>query len=155
MRRHYYICLFILAAFSILPLVSGRQAGQALAESKVGRPPLFFNITSGEKDVHAVSMALELATAARKEGREVIAFLNVGAPYFASKNLSEDVKFADFPPVKTLLRELIASGAKVFVCAHCTHALGLTTESLASGVTAAKPGEILAQMKPETIALSY
>jgi predicted peroxiredoxin len=102
-----------------------------------------------------VSMALGLAGAAAKEGREVVVFLNVEAPQFAVKDLGDSVKAADFPPVKNLLADVMASGGKVYVCGHCAQVCNVDKASFVAGVVLASHADILAQMKPGMVGLSY
>ena len=46
-------------------------------------------------------------------------FLNVDAPVFAAKDLGDNMKYADFPPVKKMLADFVAMGGRVLVCGHC------------------------------------
>jgi predicted peroxiredoxin len=119
------------------------------------KPALLINITSGKENLHAVSMALKLAQSALADGREVVVFLNVGATVFASTALGEDVRFADFPPVLQLMREIIAAGGKVIVCAHCASVSGVSEASLLPGTAVSHHGEILQALKPDMVGFSY
>ena len=83
------------------------------------KQPILVNITRGKNELHAVSMALGLAQSALKDGRSAAVFLNVEAPIFAAKNLGDDVKYADFPPIKKMLADFVAAGGRVLVCGHC------------------------------------
>ena len=145
--------IFCFAAW--LGFLAGREGNRALAADTTVRPALFFNITSGQENIHAVSMALSLANSARKNGHEVTVFLNTAAPFYAAANLSSEVKFADFPPVKSMLSDLVSAGAKVYVCEHCAHVVGIDPQATISGIAAAKQAEILERLKPGTIALSF
>jgi predicted peroxiredoxin len=119
------------------------------------KPALLINITSGMENLHAVSMALGLAKTAASEGLEVVVFLNVSATVFASTSLASDVKFGDFAPIAQLMRELLASGAKVIVCGHCASVSGVNESSLLPGVQVSKHAEILQSLKPNMVGFSY
>lgn len=159
MSRRFWFALVTLSALLITVTLSSLATRSLLAATTqpqaVSKAPLLFNITSGKNGLHAVSMALGLAGNAAKQGHDVIVFLNVEAPPLASKDLADDVKIADFPPVKTLLAQVIANGGRVFVCEHCAHVCNVDTKSLVTGATVAGHGEILGQLKPGTVSFSY
>ena len=78
-------------------------------------------------------MALGLAQSAIKDGREAAVFLNVDAPIFAAKDLGDDIKFADFPPIKKMLADFVAQGGRVLVCGHCAHIVKLEQGNIIDG----------------------
>ena len=90
------------------------------------KQPILVNITRGKNELHAVSMALGLAQSALKDGRSAAVLLNVEAPVFAAKHLGDDVKCADFPPIKKMLADFVAAGGRVLVCGHCAHVVKLS-----------------------------
>jgi len=159
MLHRWYFGLIAVTVLIAAMLMSGLATPKAVAapddKPAVAKAPLVFNITSGKNGIHAVSMALGLASTAAKQGHEVVVFLNVEAPQFASKGLSEEVKVADFPPVRKLLADVIANGGKVFVCEHCAHVCNVDKKSLADGVTVASHADILGQLKPGMVCFSY
>ena len=76
-----------------------------VAASASAKPPVLVSITRGKNELHAVSMAIGLAQSAIKDGRSAVVFLSVEAPIFAAKNLGDDVKHSDFPPIKKMLAD--------------------------------------------------
>ncbi len=102
----------------------GKSAAAAASESAPaaasGKAPILVNITRGKNDIHAVSMAIGLAQSALKDGRKAAVFLNVAAPVFAAKDLGEELKCAEFPPIKRMLADFIDQGGRVLICEHCT-----------------------------------
>jgi copper chaperone CopZ/predicted peroxiredoxin len=104
------------------------------------------NITRGENDLHAVSMAVALAQRTLDDGRRCAVFLNVAAPVFAAKDLSEEVKYADFPPVKEMLAQFVADGGQLYVCEHCAHVCRLEKDDLIEGVTLSRQTELFAEI---------
>ncbi|MCE5267039.1 MAG: cation transporter [Planctomycetaceae bacterium] len=137
----------------------GRGASAAQAVSAVtepsGKQPILVSITRGKNDLHAVSMAIGLAQSAIKDGRSATVFLSVEAPIFASKNLGEDVKFADFPPVKKMLADFIAAGGRVLVCGHCAHIDKLEPNDMIDGAKQVAHGELFTALTPGTVVFSY
>ncbi len=99
-------------------LASEEQSESATANTS-SKQPILVNITRGKNELHAVSMALGLAQTAIKDGRPTVVFLNVEAPIFAAKDLGDDIKYADFPPVKKMFADFVAMGGRVLVCGHC------------------------------------
>jgi predicted peroxiredoxin len=100
-------------------------------------------------------MGLGLAQSALKDGRKAVVFLNVDAPVFAAKALGDDVKFADFPPVRKMLADFIAAGGQVLVCQHCAHVVKLNPEDLIGGVSMSEHGSVLATLTPGMVVFSY
>lgn len=122
---------------------------------KQARAGLFINVTRGKEDVHAVSMALAFACSALREGRRVVLFFNVAAPIFASSKLRHDVRVADFPPVRQMLREVIDRGARVLVCGHCAKLAHVDRSRLLPGVTLASHEDVLSAIEPGMVGISY
>lgn len=145
----------LLVACTVCSAAGCRRGATAQTSSAAPRPPLLVNITRGRDDLHAVSMGLGLARSAVQRGQPVTVFLNVAAPQFAVANLGEDVRFADFPPVAVLVREILSAGGRVTVCGHCAAIGHIGQASFAKGVTVSEHGDLLAALTPGTISLSY
>jgi copper chaperone CopZ/predicted peroxiredoxin len=135
-----------------LALAEQNPPSTAITSSK---QPILVNITRGKNELHAVSMALALAQSAIKDGRTAIVFLNVEAPVFAANDLGDDLKFADFPPVKKMLADFIVMGGRVLVCGHCAHVVKLEQRDMIDGARVLSHGELFAAMPPGTVIFSY
>ena len=135
-------------------LASAAQNTPATAATS-SKQPILVNITRGKNELHAVSMALGLAQSAIKDGRPAVVFLNVEAPVFAAKDLGDDVKYADFPPVKKMLADFVAMGGRVLVCGHCAHVVKLEQRDMIDGAKVLAHGELFAAMPPGTVVFSY
>ncbi|CAN94726.1 hypothetical protein sce4563 [Sorangium cellulosum So ce56] len=116
---------------------------------------LLFNVTSGQEDVHAATMALMAASNSLDAGWSTILYFNVHAAALASRNLSDSVALAGERPVKELLAAAIAKGAKVFVCPHCMQVAGVKAEELVEGAKPAALQAVLDQLHGDVISLSY
>jgi copper chaperone CopZ/predicted peroxiredoxin len=141
---------------------AGYKGHFASAEPKTSATPassdkqtVLVNITRGKNDLHAVSMAIGLAQSALKDGRKAMIFLNVEAPTFATKNLGDDVQFADFPPIKKMLVDFIASGGQLQICGHCAHVVKLERENTLEGAKILAHNELFATLPPNTVVFSY
>jgi copper chaperone CopZ/predicted peroxiredoxin len=120
-----------------------------------GKQPLLINITRGKNELHAVSMAIGLAQSAIKDGRTASVFLNVEAPVFARKDLGDEVKFADFPPINKMLADFIAAGGRVLVCGHCAHIVKLEQRDMINDAKVLAHNELFSTMPPGTVVFSY
>jgi copper chaperone CopZ/predicted peroxiredoxin len=125
------------------------------ANAASGKQPILVNITRGRNELHAVSMALGLAQSAIKDGRPAFVFLNVEAAAFAAKDLGDDIKFADFPPIKKMIADFVAMGGRVLVCGHCAHVVKMEQRDMIGGAKVLAQGELFAAMPPDIVVFSY
>jgi predicted peroxiredoxin/copper chaperone CopZ len=135
-------------------LVSAGQDISACAAA-FGKQPILVNITRGKNELHAVSMALGLAQSAIKDGRPASIFLNVEAPVFAAKDLDNQLQYSDFPPIKKLLADFLATGGRMMVCRHCASVANLKQEDMIDGVKVLDHQELFSSMTPGTVVFSY
>lgn len=141
------VALVVLAGAAVLH--SGPAAGQ---ESK---PGLVLNVTSGREDLHAVTMALQLAGHGLNDGRAVTLFLNVRAPDLARADLPESLAFGGNPPVRKMLADLLGRGATVLVCPACAEAMGVKASDLLAGVEMATREALFAKLDANTVVFTY
>ncbi len=154
-QRWYYALIIVAVVAGAIGFSAMRSAVAAPEDKSAGAVPLLFNITSGKANLHAASMGLGLASKAAQRGHPVVVFLNVEGPQLAAKDLGDEVKVADFPPVKKLLDDLIAAGGKVIVCEHCAHLAHLDKASIIDGATIGNPDAMLSQLKTGMVSFSY
>jgi len=159
-RNAAFLVAIVLAAGLLARAAKGaedtkRTSAPATVAKAAGATPVFVNVTRGKEDLHAASMGLGLALSAAKAGRRTVVFLNVQAAAFASADLPADLAFEDFPPIRKLVSDLVANGAKVYVCAHCAKVCKVDTGKLAPGVLVAAHGEILDAFPPHAESFSY
>ncbi|WP_437283378.1 DsrE family protein [Sorangium sp. So ce375] len=126
----------------------------ATAEDVLQRT-LLFNVTSGQEDVHAATMALMAASNSLDAGWSTILYFDVHAPVLASRNLSNNDALASERPAKELLAAAMSKGAKVFVCPHCMQVAGVEAEVLVEGANPAALQAVLDQLRGDVIFLSY
>ena len=107
------------------------------------------------EDLHAVTMALQLAGHALDDGRRVTLFMNVRAPKLARKDLPETVKFQDNPPTVEMIADLLARGADLVVCPHCMKAQNITAEQLHAKAQVANRELLFGRLGANTTVFSY
>lgn len=159
MRRFVIICLLLAT-----PVFTGcahgggsaaDPASSAAAAPASGKPALLINVTRGAGALHEVSMAFDLARSALERGHDVVMFLNVAAPVFATAGLGEDVRYADFPPVTQMVRDVLAKGGTVIVCGHCARVQNIATTDFLPGVVVSQHAELLDRLAAGMVGLSY
>lgn len=123
--------------------------------TKVGHSGLLINLTKGTDDLHAATMALQLANHGLDAKREVTIFLNVRAPELATRTLGDEAKFGDNPPLREMLEALIERGATVIVCPSCMAAMAIEPDQFANGITTASRESLFGALKPNTAVFSY
>jgi predicted peroxiredoxin len=134
---------------------SANGAPSNAAESKADPYGVVLNITSGRDDLHAVSMAVALATHSLEHGHKTVIFLNVHAPQLAVEDLGDDVKYADFPPVREMLSTFMEKGGTLYACEHCTAVCGVDKQELLDGITIVKHGQLLDDLNGNSLVFSY
>lgn len=112
-------------------------------------------MTRGKEDLHAVSMAIGLGQNSLKAGKRAILFFNVHAPVFVAADLSPDVQFADFLPVKEMLTQFLKAGGEVYVCAHCAQITKVDTSRLVRGAVLVHHGELFEKLPAQAMCFSY
>ncbi len=146
---------FIAAAGAVLVILAGIALLRPDATTAAEKGALLINLTAGGEDLHKATMALQLANHAIDDGREVVLFLNVRAPVFASQDCPRGLSFGPNPPVSEMLAKLIGRGAKVHVCPHCMEAVGLTAGDLVDGAIVTNREKLFANLRAGTYTFSY
>ncbi len=141
------VCALCLFAGGGLQVVRGDEPGD--------KPAIVLNVTSGREDVHAVTMALQLAGHGLDDGRPVVVFLNVRAVDFARRDLSEAIAFDGNPPVKKMISALMGRGARVLVCPHCAKALGVGEDDIIDGAQMATRESLFGSLGAGAAVFSY
>ncbi len=142
---------------SVIVLI-GVMAGalrSAEGEKRNDKPTIVLNVTSGREDLHAVTMAFQLAGHALDDGRVAVLFLNVRAPDLARRDLPESLVFHGNPPVRRMLEELIKQGAIVLVCPSCAKVMGVTKDDLIEGAQFATKESLFGTLGLNTAVFTY
>ena len=96
------------------------------------RHALILNLTSGEENLHAAWMGLQLAEFATLD-HDVTVFFNVRAPYLATVHAPEGLAFGD-KSIREKITALQSAGARLVVCPACAGAMGYTEDDLLPGI---------------------
>ena len=154
MRNHSMQTIGIVAGLAIVVAIGvwWPTAGAAAAKDS---PDFVLNVTSGQEDLHAVTMALQLAGHALHAERDVTVFLNVRAPALAHKNLSDKVAFHGNPPIQKMLTNVMSRGARIIVCPACATVMGVAEGDLLPGVQLASRELLFGQLGPDAVVFSY
>ena len=144
MRRH-------LACFLVAFAMFGLAAAPARAQEA---PTLLINLTSD--DVWTQQMAFQFGRNFMDlTGGQLVVFLNVRAVNVANRNVPQHTTALTGKTPQALAAELMADGARVFLCQGCTEQAGLSIDDRIDGVLPSGPElhEILAA--PGTKVMSY
>ncbi|MDR3405085.1 MAG: DsrE family protein [Chthoniobacter sp.] len=154
-HRRNIIALIALALAGVLPLLPRSASAQTPATEKAEKPTVVVNITRGEDDLHAVSMAIGLASNAIKAGRRSVIFLSVRAPVLAAADLPATVKFGDFPPIREMLASFVADGGELYVCGHCAAVWKVAESNLIKGAIVVQHGDLFKKLPAAALTFSY
>jgi predicted peroxiredoxin len=146
-----------IGTIGVAALVLGLAIGSLLvgAGARADRPSVIINLTSGTEDLHAVTMALQLAGHALTDGRETVIFCNVRAPELTGNGLADSAVFNDNPPIREMMRDLMDRGATVLACPHCMKAMGIEASELRDGIQVASRETLFGSMREGTVVFSY
>lgn len=128
----------------------------ASCEKSVSNKPLmFFNLTSNVNvDPHSATMAFQLANHALNDGREVVIFFNVKGVVIPLKALDEKLAFKA-KPLKELLANLVAKGARIHVCPHCMKALGVERKDLIESAMVTSKDKLFSELSSNSLVFTY
>ncbi len=118
----------------IVAVAAGFAVVTAAPDKAKAKSPLVINMTAGKEDLHSFWMGLQLASHALSDGREATVYMNVNAPFLASKKAPEDLKCGDLPTPRAQIATLIEKGAKIIVCPGCMKVAGLKKDDLLPGL---------------------
>jgi len=156
-KRWGWMAGIALAAASLgsVGCVQPKEESVRAVEKPSAQPSVLINLTHGKNDLHAVTMALSIATQAQEAGRPTTLFLSVYAPEIATKGVAEDMALQGEEPVKKMLADFIAKGGKVRVCAHCMQVADIKIEDLVSGAQSVNGKQLLDEAGNNVLSLSY
>lgn len=154
-QRRTILAVLVLAFAGASVLTPSPALAQTQSSGASAKPTVVVNITQGKDHLHAVSMAIGLASDAITAGRRSVIFLNVDAPVFATADLPANVKFADFPPVKEMIASFVAAGGELYVCGHCASVLKIAESSLIKGAVVMKHGDLYKKLPATALSFSY
>jgi len=147
--------IVLIATAVVLAGWIGGLLESASAQNSAEKSKIVLNVTSGREDLHAVTMALQLAGHALDDGRGAVLFLNVRAPDMARRDLPESLVAHGNPPIRQMLADLTKRGALVLVCPSCAKVMGVTKADLIEGAEFATKDSLFGSLGPNTAVFTY
>lgn len=114
---------------------------------------LFIHISSGYDNPHKVLMALKMGKMMSMH-KAVAIYLDIEAVKLVLKD-SKEMKFADFPTLKELLKELTDAKVLIMACPTCLKIAGKTEADLIPGVILADKDKFFDFTKGRILSLDY
>ena len=93
-------------------------------------------------NLHAATMALELASGLQKKGAKVTLLLDLEGVRLADSRTPADLGFGHGETLEARFKHFTEAGGSVVVCPHCAAIAGITPSGLRPGAAIAKEGEV-------------
>jgi len=128
---------------------------EAVGEKTIEAPAeLIINLISDPvEDPHSSLMGLHLAQNVRKNGQEVMVFLNVHGVKLMGPG-AETLEFHD-ENLQQVLRDLMADGGVVRACPHCMMAHDIKADDLLEGVQVMENALMVEKIKNNPTVFTY
>jgi predicted peroxiredoxin len=135
------ILQFVLLISLILILTAGPAFCQAQAKQKV-----ILHLTHYTDNLHAVKMAVHLASMMQSMGADVTMLLDLEGVRLASTRESQELIWGKGDPISKELAAFVKAGGKMLLCPHCSEHAGITSATLRPGARIGQTGDL-----PKTI----
>ena len=110
----------------------------------------------GTDDLHAVTMALSIATAlAKQPDSKVTLFLDREGVRVADRRTPGDLRWGSSKTLAELYDAFVAAGGDVLVCPHCAAAAGLKASDLRKGAHMGTEQDVPSRMLAADRILDY
>lgn len=142
--------LAVLSLLALAPIV-----GSTVQTAEAGEMPdrgVILHLSHGKKAAHHVIHPLVRAKHMSAGGMGVLVYLDVDAAPLAFAD-AKPVSFHDHDST-ALMKEILANGGRVVVCAECAKAHGKTETDLLEGATIAKPDDFFT-VGEKTVTFDY
>lgn len=127
----------------------------SITEDTHPRPRVVVNLATGLEDSERVTVALLVASAAAKGGREVAMFLTKEAVRLATAGYARGIACAGCPPLAELLEQVEALGVRLLACPVCVDARGIAADALRPGAEVAGATPLWAWIGDGATVFSY
>lgn len=134
------IPLLVLASLFTVP-ASSPVLAQTGAKQKI-----VIHLTHYTDNLHAVTMAVHLASMMQTMGAEVTMLLDLEGVRLGSPRESTDLVWGKGDPISKELAAFVKAGGQMLLCPHCSEHAGITAANLRPGARIGKHGEL-----PKTI----
>jgi len=120
-------------ALALAAAVAGLAlAGAAAAEEPA---PVVVHLGHYTDDLHAASMALDLARMLRGRDVPVTLFLDREGVRLADRRVPQSLRWGDGPSIAEKYAAFVEAGGRVVLCPHCAKAAGVVAASLREGAS--------------------
>lgn len=107
-------------------------------------------------DLHAVFMALKVATMVREKGDDVALFVDLEGARLADRRLPAGMRWGTSDlTVGELFDAFIKAGGTVQVCPHCAQAAGITADDLRTGASILTADELATMLAAADKVIDY
>jgi predicted peroxiredoxin len=133
LRRAAWVAACLLAtAIVCAPLQAQMQATQKVV----------VHLSHYTDNLHAVKMAVHLATLMQTMGGEVTILLDLEGVRLASAKEPQDLIWGKGDPISKEYDAFVKAGGKVLLCPHCSEHAGVVANALRPGARIGDPGEL-------------
>jgi predicted peroxiredoxin len=139
----------------------GHTSGDALLSTAHAAPAgaaqkVIVHVKQATDNLHAVSMALEIATEMAKQGAKVTFFVDLEGVRLADSRQPLGLRWgAQERTIGQLYDGFVAAGGEILVCPHCAAAVGLRASDLRKGARIGTFEQVAAAMLAADKVLDY
>lgn len=142
--------LIALTLLGLAPLTL--SVAQAEETVQVPERGVIFHLSQGKKAPHHVIHPLVRAKKMAEKGIGVLVYLDIDAAPLVFDD-AKPVRYADFDST-TLVKDILAAGGRVAVCAQCAKKFEKSEEELLDGVVVSNP-DLLFSVGRQTLTFDY
>jgi predicted peroxiredoxin len=142
----------MVTAISTALLLSGWGTHPIFAQEK---QTVVVHLTHYTDDLHAVFMALKLATAMQQKGAQTTLVLDLEGVRLASTQQPQDLRWGTSDAISGYYDAFVKAGGKILVCPHCAQAAGVDAKTLRPGAQIVKEEELAAALLAADKILDY
>ncbi len=132
----FMLALLLFAGLAVAPV-----PGQAPAKEK--KQKLVIHLTHFSDNLHAVKMAVHLASRLQMKGADVTLLLDLEGVRLADTRQPIDLIWGKGDPISVELEAFVKAGGKMMLCPHCAEHNGITPSTLRPGASIGPIGELI------------
>jgi len=126
------------------------------APQQVAAQRVIVHLKQGTDNLHAVAMALELATEMAKKGAKITLLVDIEAVRIVDSRQPLGLRWgAHDHTIGQLYDGFVAAGGEILVCPHCAEAVGLRANDLRRGAKIASFDQVAAAVLAADKVLDY
>jgi predicted peroxiredoxin len=130
----------IVPTLAVLFLFAGFATSPALAQG--AKQKVVVHLTHYTDNLHAVKMAVHLASMMQEMGAEVTMLLDLEGVRLGSTRESADLVWGKGAPISKELAAFVKAGGQMLLCPHCSEHAAITFTALRPGARIGTTGEL-------------